>query len=61
MGALFGGPKIPREQKELNKMRLQSEQARVSEAKDEALKQRVAGTSYGIRTLLGGGSRSGYA
>lgn len=61
MGSLFSGPKIPKEQKQLNQARLESERRRASEAKEQALAARVAGNNYGIRSLLGGGSRGGFA
>ena len=61
MGSLFKGPKISKAQKEMNQRKLVSERARASEAKEEALAARIAGNNYGIRSLLGGGSRGGFA
>lgn len=61
MGSLFKGPKISKEQKELNARKLSSERARVSEEKKKATDNRIAGLDYGIRSLLGGGQRGGYS
>lgn len=61
MGSLFGGPKIDKDQKEMNKRRLASERSRASEEKKKALDQRISANNYGIRSLLGGSDRGGFA